>query len=108
MKLINNFQEKDSWFFDKENSTGPLTMAFKSGSKVVAGRHYHRSTHEYYLVLEGEATLIINERPIRLKRGSAVIVEPLEIHSLSDATEDSKIILIMEKFVPNDKVDVGD
>jgi len=60
------------------------------------------------LTFDGEATIFINDKKIRLKPKSVVIVEPGEIHSITDATNDFKVILIMEKFVPNDKVEVSE
>ncbi len=108
MKIINDIMGTDTWFIDKNNLVGPLTMAFKSGAKIYAPKHFHRSIHEYYIVLDGEATIFINDKKIRLKPKSVVIVEPGEIHSITDATNDFKVILIMEKFVPNDKVEVSE
>lgn len=106
MKIINDIMGADTWFLDKNNSIGQLTMAFKSGAKISAPKHFHRSTHEYYIVLDGEATISINDNITRLKPKSVVIVEPGEIHSITDATSNFKVILIMERFVPNDKIEV--
>lgn len=106
MKSIENFSKANMWFLDKSNSVGPLTMAYKSGSAINATKHFHRSTHEYYIVLDGGATLIVNGKSIKLIPNSVVIVEPGEIHSLTESSNDFKLLLIMEKFVPNDKVEV--
>ena len=104
MKIIENFRKNNGWFLDKNNSIGSLTMAFRNGASVSAQKHFHRTTHEYYIVLEGSANLNINGNSIILKPNSVLIVEPGEIHSLTDASEDFKVILIMEKYVPDDKV----
>ncbi len=108
MKKIDNFQHKQNWFLDKENQVGPLTMAYKCGSSVAASRHYHRTTYEYFLILNGQAILEIDENEIRLQPQTLVIVEPEEIHCLRDATDDFEVILIMDKYVPNDKVVLND
>jgi mannose-6-phosphate isomerase-like protein (cupin superfamily) len=104
MKKIDSFQHGQIWFLDKHNDIGPLTMAYRCGDSVVAPRHYHRTTYEYFLVLSGQATLEVNGYEIRLRPRSVVIVEPEEIHCLKDATDDFGVILIMDKYIPHDKV----
>jgi len=104
VKHIDDFRAGQGWFLDKDNKTGPLTMAFKRGKVVASPRHFHRSTHEYYLVLQGHATLEVNETEIPLGTNALVIVEPGEAHRLSAASDDFEVILIMERYAPDDKV----
>jgi len=108
MKTIDDFRGSDGWFLDKTNDVGPLTMAHKSGSEIIATKHYHRSTHEYFMVLAGKAVLTVNGEKIDLRPNRLVIAEPGEVHCLTDPSDDFEVILIMEKFVPDDKVEIQD
>lgn len=104
MKRIDDFRSQQGWFLDKDNRVGPLTMSYRCGVSVNSARHYHSSTYEYYLVLSGQAVLEIGPDDVTLHCGALVIVEPGEMHRLRDATDDFEVILMMDRFVPNDKV----
>lgn len=46
--------------------------------------HFHRETEESYLILAGVATMQIDDEHFELKAGEAVLIEPLEIHQITN------------------------
>ena len=46
----------------------------------------------------------VGEEQIGLGPGWVVIVEPGEAHALRDASDDFQMIIMMDRYVPDDKV----
>ena len=46
--------------------------------------HYHRTTREFYLVLQGRCQLTVNGETIVLRRDDMLLMEPGDIHSLAN------------------------
>ena len=65
---------------------------------AVAPKHKHDDMYEIFLVEKGEIEFIINEKPILLKVGDAITVEPGEFHEVRNK---SKGIAIMTYFQIN-------
>lgn len=61
--------------------------------------------HEFYLVLEGEAELRVEGRPIPLRAGTVIIVEPGERHHVTAVSpHGARWVLIKERSLPNSKI----
>jgi len=62
--------------------------------------HLHDDTDDFFLVLEGEMTMDINDRSHRVKQGELFIVPKGVTHRPRAETE-CKVLLIEPKGVPN-------
>ncbi|WP_420645190.1 cupin domain-containing protein [Candidatus Leptofilum sp.] len=100
--------------YKQENSH--LFCGYWNGSPVEIGegrltrvpksevRHKH-PYHEYYVVLEWEAQLEVNDQIIPIKAGMVVMIEPNEWHqiiAISDAG--ARWVIIKERSEPNSKI----
>ena len=55
--------------------------------------HYHKETEETYLILSGLASMVIDKEQLELEVGEAVLIEPMEIHQISNQGNDNLIFL---------------
>lgn len=71
--------------------------------------HYH-DFHEYYVVLQGRATLHVEGRDVSLEAGSIVMVEPGERHRVTWVDPDAGVrwIVIKEHSTPDGKIVVSE
>ncbi len=102
MKIIENFFEFNGWFLGNANLGGPIQLAYKKGNNDKKKKHYHSMAHEYFLVLNGTAAIKIEDKEVKLKKGSVVVVEPGEKHWLYDRSSNFEILILMDKFFEND------
>ncbi len=65
--------------------------------------HYHAQMYEIYLVAQGESVAIVNEQRITLKAKDLLVVEPGEVHTFIDSTDDYFHFVIQTPFIPGDK-----
>ena len=72
-------------------------------------RHFHKFSEESYLILSGEATLNIDNDSFTLKPGEAVLIEPKEIHQISNhSTEDLVFLAVcVPAWSPGDSFDAS-
>lgn len=65
-----------------------------------AKSHWHRHTHEYYYVLEGEGTLFIDGEHVPIAPGDCVWIKPGVRHSAEGAI--TSLIIAMPALDPAD------
>ena len=60
-------------------------------SKLPAGKsfqaHYHEDMQEVFVMVSGQAEMTVSDISYDLGRGDCLIVEPTEIHSMTNPTE---------------------
>ena len=93
-------QEK-GWFLGPWNSVVPVPLGYAHSG--VNERRYHEQMHEIYLVARGQCTAVVNGESIALKSGQILVVEPGEIHTFSDSTDDYLHFVIQAPFLAGDK-----
>ncbi|MCB2209782.1 cupin domain-containing protein [bacterium] len=66
--------------------------------------HYHKVAEESYLILEGEAQLLVNGREVHLTPGDAVVIQPPEVHQISNPGDTELVFLAVcvPAWVPDD------
>ena len=72
----------------------------------VNDRHYHRQANEIYLVARGSSTIVVDDVPVVLHEGDALVVEPGEVHSFVQNTPEYFHFVLQWPAVGNDKVAV--
>ncbi len=66
----------------------PSLPAIGFANQGINERHYHRQLCEVYLVVRGSSTIVVNDAPLALHAGDAIVVEPGEIHTFVENTPD--------------------
>lgn len=68
------------------NSPGTLIqiVAIEPGSEVMP--HYHKKMTEVFHILEGEGTMVIEDKTFHLAPGDILTCEPHKIHSAKNTT----------------------
>lgn len=49
--------------------------------------HYHKESEESYLILSGTAALRVDNNTFRLSAGDAVVIEPNEVHQITNRAD---------------------
>lgn len=94
MKLVKNFRERNGWF---NELGGPLPIGHQFGNEGGRGsRHKHNHTHEYIVVLQGTAVLEVNEEIITLQPGNIMMVEPGDVHLMTEHSQDFSVLLFAD------------
>lgn len=71
------------------------------------GGHYHQEVEETFYLLEGEATIYVNEISHKLVAGDAIRLEAPDQHDLvNEGNRPAKLIFIKCPYLPKDKVDI--
>ena len=72
-------------------------------------RHFHKFSEESYLILSGEASLNIDNDLFTLKPGEAVLIEPDEIHQISNHSAEDLVFLAVcvPAWSPGDSFDAN-
>ena len=69
------------------------------------GGHYHQEVEETFFVLEGAATLLVDDVEHQLVAGDAVRLEAPERHAvINDGEQTMKMVFIKCPYLPKDKV----
>lgn len=94
-------KREKGWFLGPWNSAVPVPVGYAHSG--LNERHYHEQMHEIYLVARGQCTAVVNGESIVLKAGQILVVEPGEIHTFSDSTDDYLHFVIQAPFLAGDK-----
>lgn len=90
------------WYFGPWNSTVPAAIGYANeGIDLV---HYHEQMYEIYLVAQGTSTIRIDGEEIHLKQGDALAVEPNEVHTFVESSDDYFHFVVQIPFVKGDKI----
>lgn len=104
MRIVTDILHKEGWHLGE---TGlPIQVGVKSAATPFSGGHRHRTMAEYFLLLRGELRLLVEDLEVEMKAGDLVVVEPGEGHTVTDASADSLLLLLMPPPVENDKVEL--
>jgi len=73
-----------------------------------SSKHFHKFSEESYLILSGEAALNINGNEFTLYSGEAILIEPQEIHQISNQTAEELVFIAVcvPAWSPDDSFDV--
>lgn len=58
-----------------------------------ADPHFHKHSEESYLILSGRAALHIDQIEFELHTGEAVLIEPMEVHQISNPGDKDLVFL---------------
>ncbi len=98
--------DEKNWYCGFWNSS-PLEIGLFRGfsRKELYAReklHFHKDFREYYLIIDGKMTLIINKKELLLKKYDLLMVEPGEIHRVTSLGPNGcSYVVIKEKSYEN-------
>jgi quercetin dioxygenase-like cupin family protein len=64
--------------------------------------HYHETAREFYLVLQGQCRLRVNGETSTLQRDDMLLMEPGDVHSLSNDGSIPFVVLVFKTNGEND------
>jgi len=65
--------------------------------------HYHSRTEEIYFVVRGEGIVELDGRPVEVKEGDLIVIEPGTVHSVDG--EMDLLVVCSPPFDPEDVLD---
>lgn len=73
-----------------------------------SSQHFHKFSEESYLILSGEAIINIDGQELTLLPGEAVLIEPQEIHQISNRADNDLVFIAVcvPAWSPGDSYDV--
>ena len=89
------------WFAGPWNSELQIPIGY--ANEGIREKHVHEKMNEIYLVAKGSSTIVINKKEIELCAGDMLVVEPGEIHTFINSSEDYLHFVIHSPFVKDDK-----
>lgn len=89
------------WFVGPWDSDLPVPVGY--ANEGVNERHYHARMYEVYLVAQGRCKAVVEGQEVALAAGELLVVEPGEVHTFVDSTEDYLHFVVQIPFVEGDK-----
>lgn len=77
----------DGWHFLKSDELS--VIAEKMPPNTFEDMHYHRKARQFFYILSGEAEMRFEHETIKLKAGTGVEIEPMEIHQMTNTSNES-------------------
>lgn len=51
-------------------------------------RHFHEDMQEVFIMLNGPVVMTVDDQPVDLNAGDAILIDPREIHEMKNASDD--------------------
>jgi len=93
------------WFIGPWDSKLPIPVGYANAG--INEKHVHQKMYEVYLVANGHSTAVVDGKDVSLKSGDMLVVEPGEVHTFIDNSDDYFHFVINAPFVKGDKILVG-
>jgi quercetin dioxygenase-like cupin family protein len=94
-------QKPKGWFSGPWDSSLPIPVGY--ANEGINEKHFHSQMYEIYLVAKGEATIVVNDVATDLEEGDMVAIEPGEVHTFINSSEDYLHFVIQTPFIKEDK-----
>ena len=80
-------------------------ILLKPGEWMADKAHGHKFIDETFYFVEGNGTMIINDKELDASEGSVFLVEPQEMHNIrNNSAKNIKIVFIKGEYKPEDKI----
>lgn len=94
-------KQAKGWFVGPWNSK--LNIPIGYANQGIDEKHVHSKMFEIYLIAKGSSTIMIHEKEIELHEGDMMVVEPGEVHTFKNSSDDYLHFVIHSPFVKDDK-----
>ncbi len=91
----------DGWHLLKRDDMSVIQERVPAGG--AEGRHYHERARQFFYILEGEGTMIFEDRTIILQRGKGIEIEPMVKHQFRNNSRADVHFLVLS--VPSTRGD---
>ena len=89
------------WFAGPWDSSVPVAVGWADVG--VDEPHAHDTMHEIYLVARGTSSAVVNGDRVELQAGDLLVVEPGELHTFAESSDDYLHFVVQAPFVEGDK-----
>ena len=93
--------EPKGWSVGPWNSAVPIPIGY--ANQGINEAHYHAVMHEVYLIVRGASTALVGGQEVRLAAGDILVVEPGEVHTFLESSEEYFHFVLQIPFTPGDK-----
>src|SRR5690242_8764616 len=90
------------WFVGPWNSSVPIPVGY--ANQGIQENHYHAQMYEVYLIAKGTSIALVENQTVLLRAGDMLVVEPGEVHTFVESSEDYLHFVLQFPFVAGDKV----
>ncbi|MEZ4737226.1 MAG: cupin domain-containing protein [Caldilineaceae bacterium] len=94
------------WLVGPWNSPVPTPIGYANAG--IADCHYHQQMYEIYLVARGTSQALVAGKTVTLAAGDVLVVEPGEVHTFLESSDDYFHFVVQTPFVAGDKVAVAE
>ena len=103
--LKKDYRKKIIFSLEDFAETGHLLQIVTISPNTRQRAHFHDKQTEVFYILEGEATITINEVDYPAEPGDAFICSPGEVHSLWNKTEEDFRLVVFKINLPGEGED---
>lgn len=89
------------WFAGPWDSEVPVALGYADVG--VDDPHVHDSMYEIYLVARGSSSALLDGQRIELRSGDLLVVEPGELHTFVESSDDYLHFVVQAPFIKGDK-----
>lgn len=90
------------WLLGPWNSPIPASIGYANAG--IADCHCHQQMYELYLVARGTSKALVEGKAVALAAGDVLVVEPGEVHTFLESSDDYFHFVVQTPFVAKDKV----
>lgn len=95
-------EKPKGWFVGPWNSSVPIPVGY--ANEGIRENHYHAQMYEVYLIAKGTGIALVENQTVLLRAGDMLVVEPGEVHTFVESSDDYLHFVLQVPFVPGDKV----
>jgi mannose-6-phosphate isomerase-like protein (cupin superfamily) len=95
----------DGWHLIKRDDMSVIQERVPAGGAEVM--HYHKVSHQFFYILEGEATMVFEDREVILHKGDGIEISPLLKHRFENQSRaDVSFLVISAPSIRGDRVNL--
>jgi mannose-6-phosphate isomerase-like protein (cupin superfamily) len=83
----------DGWYFLNEKNLGIIQEKVPAGKSEV--KHYHNASRQFFFILEGEGTIELPEKIVKLAKNEGLEVPPKTMHKFINESDSDVIFLVI-------------
>jgi mannose-6-phosphate isomerase-like protein (cupin superfamily) len=99
-------QQCDAWYLLKSAALTVIQERMPPGSEET--KHKHGKSRQFFFVLAGEATMLLDNVELRIPAGQGIEVAPQIAHKIKNASADGDLefLIISQPPSHNDRIDL--
>lgn len=95
----------DGWHLLKRDDMSVIEELVPAGGAEVM--HYHNVARQFFYILEGEATMVFEDREVILRKGDGIEIEPQVKHQFKNNSEgDARFLVVSVPSTRGDRVNL--